>query len=248
MSLALHFTSHCRSLRTWLVSVPQRRMMGTATVEGSAGLISKKPLILLEVDGVIHDRDDYKISWKDKTWVRRPNCWIESRIVYSPTVIDAINRWSEVADIRWLTYWDIRAQTDLSPAVGLKHFELARPKGSDRRVDADNDDFKRRIPKEVTARACGRESDPDRLIIWIDGDLSEWYYHDNKRNVEKEDPDAIEAEKDIYNRPNTVLLSPYEGLSFYQVAFVDEILSNPSLSKDKCVLYPNQSNTRALWT
>ena len=227
------------------MSVPQRRMMGTATVEGSAGLISKKPLILLGVDGVIHGLPECEPTWEDKTDIPRHDSF---PIEYSPTVIDAINRWSEVADIRWLTNWDSRAQTVLTPAVGLKHFELARPAGSDRRDNMNKGDFNMRIPKEVTARVCGRESDPDRLIIWIDDEISDYFYRANKKNIGNGDLDAIEAEKDIYNRPNTVLLSPYEGLSFDQVAFVDEILSNPSLSKDKCVLYPNQSNTRALWT
>jgi hypothetical protein len=110
-----------------------------------------RPLILLDVDGVIGFSGE-TIVWKDaKTFGF-------NGFHYSPTVIAKINYWAEHADIKWLTMWDKRAPTNLAPEVGLKHFELAR----DPYLDWD---------KPYTGYYWAT-MDESRPLIWIDDQLT----------------------------------------------------------------------------
>jgi hypothetical protein len=121
---------------------------------------AQKPLILLDVDGVINfigrpggnalaNNKAANIATSDKRVFR---------IQWSTILIDEINRWSTVAEIRWLTTWDEDARKCLAPVLGINEFPLAR-------------DPLRKLEKWDAAYENVVDS-PDRKLIWIDDDMS----------------------------------------------------------------------------
>lgn len=78
--------------------------------------------MLLDIDGVINtDREHSADFWADVVKVRS-----RSKFCYSPSVIKKINDWSTIAEIKWLTDWNERANTIIAHAVGLELFALGR--------------------------------------------------------------------------------------------------------------------------
>lgn len=119
----------------------------------------------------------------------------------------------------------------LAPELGLKSFDLARKFVYENKIDG----------AIRNATEVGR----DGMIIWVDDDLKAW--KENHDETMKKINNGIERnvcvisetlrkEKGIFNRPNTVLLSPCNGLTKHHLAFVDQILANPGLIRNKVVI------------
>ncbi len=170
----------------------------------------QRPLILLDIDGVINANGRKSKYWKDTKIIEKleaiypGNERKEFRIVYSPSVIEKINSWSSVAEIKWLTTWDDRADRYLAPALGLNRFDVARENESVFKLDA-------------VVQNCAEN--PERLVIWIDDDLTS-FKNDNQFDER--------YKKGVFKRKNTVLVSPVNGLIKEHIDFVDRILRNPA--------------------
>lgn len=105
---------------------------------------SHRPVILLDVDGVINAfhpewkrphtlsndcpmvmvRDD-QAKWADLKADHIQSMRHTILVRWSPHVVQAVNKWSERADIIWVTSWRTAAAKNLAPAVGLKPFAVA---------------------------------------------------------------------------------------------------------------------------
>jgi hypothetical protein len=178
---------------------------------------TKKPVILLDVDGVVHC---FKSIWPDEKKIK-VNCW---NIRYSPTVVDKINSWNKVANVKWLTMWNNEARDHLAPALGLDSFENARLVKNDMTV----------LGKVKSAYSTAANLGDDGIVIWIDDELSDFkqkfsYYLDDKTNTNY---------GDIFQRPNTFLVKPDEGMTPEHLAFVDSILKG---SYDKEIYNPKKT-------
>jgi hypothetical protein len=180
-------------------------------------IFPRKPVLLLDVDGVINLLDvncrgkSKSCGWTDtvETEVRGFD------IQYSPTVIKKINEWNAIAEVRWLTTWDSKAQSMLAPALGLDEFPLGRIEET-------------YTGKTAAAINTAEEVGSDGLVIWIDDDLKKW--------KEGNDGEEMSDRQIIFSRLNTVLLSPRYGLTPDQIKFIDDILADPALTKGKCVV------------
>jgi hypothetical protein len=79
-----------------------------------------------------------------------------------------------MAEIRWLTSWNERAQDSFAPAVGLNYFALAR----------DNTHAQERsfcfpvISKNKAACDCLRQT-PTRRLVWIDDEVDDYARKNN---------------------------------------------------------------------
>lgn len=177
-----------------------------------------KPLILLDIDGVVNAAGRKGRYWKDaKTIPSLEAIYPDGsskkfQITYSPTVVKAINRWSEVAEIKWLTSWDERADTYLGPALGINKLGVGR---------ASEDVFK------LDAVVEWAKSNPGRAIIWIDDQLSSFKGEHEMNPV---------YDEFIFKRKNTVLVSPTNGLIKEHLDFVDKILADRRETKDKRIM------------
>lgn len=122
---------------------------------------SSKPLILLDVDGVI-SKILGGMAWKDEQEARV----CDARVRYSPTVVELLNSFVRdgLAEIRWLTSWGKDAREQLAPAIGLDDFLTAR--------DAAWDPSKDTVAKDI-AVAC-----PNRPVVWIDDEVKFYSMHD----------------------------------------------------------------------
>ncbi len=212
--------------------------LGALTLEDNE--ISKsKPIILLDVDGVINmvGRDKIALQlWPDCVRSNQIKIrWCKAfDVFYSPAMIQRINQWNKVAEIRWLTSWNDAANDSLAPAVGLDQFVFARdPKMS----------------KLDYAVKTAEEVGSDTLVIWIDDELIFWKaeHEEALQHLEKYEIETVEmihtAEKGIFNRKNTVFVSPRTGLTVSQVDLVDKLLSNPELCRD-CVTCELEEGSR----
>lgn len=98
----------------------------------STAALSLKPVIMLDVDGIIGLENSRTPStpaselWQDARSVDQqllPGIWKCRTFVYSPTVISKITAWSAVADIRWLTSW-AESALDLGKLLSLPPFPV----------------------------------------------------------------------------------------------------------------------------
>jgi hypothetical protein len=133
-----------------------------------------KPLWLLDVDGVINAVNVLSDLQGWDRHIREGTCWGDYcdgeatshrafGIIWSPGLIKRITALHESGDveIRWLTTWEDKAQTEIAPLVGLPHFEVAD--GPMHWEDFSPDWWK--LPR---AKAnAGHE----RPLIWTDDDL-----------------------------------------------------------------------------
>jgi hypothetical protein len=192
--------------------------------EEESNKLTKKPVILLDVDGVVNC---FERKWSD---LREIHC-LRWGIRYSPTVVDKINSWNKIANVKWLTTWNNDARDHLAPALGLDSFENAR---------LDEDD-KTESGKIRSAFSTAKNLGDDGIVIWIDDEL---------RNFKKKFSDYVDEDTNtdygsIFQRPNTFLVKPDYGMTPEHVAFVDSIL-NGSYNKrtynpKKTVCFPKES-------
>lgn len=131
----------------------------------------KTPIIWLDVDGVInifrrtlqkskieHLPSDVKeISILHGYGLSRMN-----NILYSPAVIERINKWSTVAEVRFMTSWGDMATYRLSPAIGLIPF----PHNI--------------IGKYKLMENLPPNEDLERPLIWIDDEINCKYSYVSK--------------------------------------------------------------------
>ena len=165
----------------------------------------KKPLILLDVDGVINYLDG-EVRWKDSKTV--PVRHFE--ISYSPTVIAKLNDWTKsgAAEIRWLTTWNANAQQHLAPKLGLRNFALAREVYDDTFVG------------KATAAYDNIKDHPDRPLIWID---------DEVKDIVKV-TEEMKLDLNFRTRNKTLFIKPYdlEGLTAGHLALIDRFIADPT--------------------
>jgi hypothetical protein len=176
---------------------------------------TKKPVILLEVDGVIKCSER---KWRDEKIIR---C-LGRLISYSPTVVDKINSWNKVASVKWLTTWNNDARDHLAPALGLDCFENARLDKYDRSEWG----------KIESANSTAANLGDDGIMIWIDEELGRLRYRYSDYVLEDNTDYGA-----IFRRPNTFLVKPYDGMTPEHVAFVDSILNG---SYDQKIYNPKQ--------
>ena len=227
---------------TCLISFSKFARMGNSITRVSRGMTTnadtlspsnQRPLILLDVDGVIlHSHGDIKTKEDDLKLRERKRIdespfddLTSSGYLYSPTVIQNINQWSTVAEMVWLTSWQESARTSLAPKLGLVDFPFST-------LAILNNNYYLKKPETVMAHIA--ESHPDRLIIWVDDDVG--YF---KENAIEHHPTQVNT---IFTRPNTLLVSPFHGLCPKHVDKINEILAHPELAREKPieVFYPGE--------
>ena len=145
-----------------------------------------QPLILIDVDGVLNALSETD-AWDD---LRTGEAVAKGRpypIRWSPTVVDRVVSWCEVADVRWLTTWGQDANDSLRHLVGLPdlpvagtHDGLAGPPDSAPSdsgasyaavTPAAPDALTGQWWKFDVVRRLVRE-EPSRPMIWLDDDLA----------------------------------------------------------------------------
>ncbi len=82
------------------------------------------PIIWLDVDGVINADPISQLSFIEEFPDCKQQKILNYPIMWSPTVVSCINRWSQIAEIRWLTTWFHQARYILAPIIGLNDFEV----------------------------------------------------------------------------------------------------------------------------
>ena len=145
------------------------------------------PLVLLDVDGVLNavDADPDPRVWPD--W-QRGRAHAGGRawpIAWSPSVVQAVLSWREVADVRWLTTWGSLANGALRELLGLPELPVAGAPGG-AALGSASDGAQGSLaavtaaaPDELTGRwwkfDVVRElvhAEPDRPLVWLDDDLA----------------------------------------------------------------------------
>ena len=143
-----------------------------------------RPLVLLDVDGVLNAVGPADESWPD--WERgrasaggRP--W---PIRWSPSVVAAVREWQDAADVQWLTTWGHDANRGLHELLGLPELPVAgthQDAGDEGSADdadalaavtpAAPDELTGRWWKfDVVRRVLRRQ--PGRRLVWLDDDLA----------------------------------------------------------------------------
>ncbi len=84
---------------------------------------SNLPILWLDVDGVINAVLRSSLFIQEFPDCKRQEI-INYPIMWSPTVVSIINKWSQIAEIRWLTSWHHEARYILAPIIGLNDFEV----------------------------------------------------------------------------------------------------------------------------
>jgi hypothetical protein len=119
-------------------------------------ILNKTPIIWLDVDGVINATSKkFKDEFEDAITISYNLNLKNFLITYSPSVIQAINRWSEVAEIRWLTSWTHEARYGLAPLLELHDFSVAGL-------------YKLQLLK----KECHNQEDLNRPMVWIDDEVA----------------------------------------------------------------------------
>jgi hypothetical protein len=171
-----------------------------------------RPLILLDMDVIIATLTEEHLSvrWPDfKTFCSMEGPYGgECSFSYSQTVVDAINEWSEVADVRWLTNWDVKLREYIAAAMGLKKFKHGRAPHA-------------WMKKVNSAVHFINTSAPDRFIIWIDRENKEY-----TSNVYGTEHEWGKHNRLSFERGNTMLMAPYFGLTREHLALVTSVLAD----------------------
>jgi hypothetical protein len=204
---------------------------------------NKKPLILLDVDGVINyyyaffNKTDNDYSNRKKYNIKNETLHddiiYDKYLYYSPTIVKTINEWSDKAEILWLTSWKESARTRLAPNIGLKDFECS--------ILPERIEKYGRLPKCEAAYMNFLKNDEDRIIIWIDDELGHFKQCFNDGKTYEYINKDIDGKK-IFYRNNTIYVSPFNGLCKEHIESINDILNNPELYIDKCIdiFYPGK--------
>lgn len=166
--------------------------------------------ILLDVDGVINIvHYEYKKSDIDKY-----DCYktidmyagfgnAVCKIRYRTAVCDAIRRWSQYAEILWLTSWVDMARYRLAPLIGLPDFKLAP--------------FRKWFIHEQF-----NFDDELKGLIWIDDELNYMYKNNVKQMQQKCDENNVAS---LF-----VSTTETNGLSDEEIKLIDNFLINQTHS------------------
>ena len=143
-------------------------------------------------------------------------------------MLKSINHWSTLAEMIWLTTWKETAQTYLAPKLGLVDF----PYSPLAVVHPSPFNDEGRPYKYATFRKHCEASHPDRLIIWIDDEVAYFKIEEEAKGVEGT----------MFSRPNTMLVSPFNGLCPHHVEAVNQALAAPESINGKCIelFYPGE--------
>lgn len=143
-----------------------------------------RPLVLLDVDGVLNALQPGE-AWPDWQVGRAVAEGRAFRITWSPSVVARVRRWTEVADVRWLTTWGHDANRSLRHLVDLPELPVAGTyddtEGSPDRLPSGTDAHAEMAPAAPDA-LTGRwwkfdvvrrlvRADPGRPLVWLDDDL-----------------------------------------------------------------------------
>lgn len=213
---------------------------------------STKPVIILDVEGVVdcqHHRGSTGLEYPKQLWDDIKMTRVGDKdIVYSPTVINKINAWGKVAEIKWLPGWGKR--TEELAAIGLDPFPW---------ITADTSTLVH--DKDDAVQCTADTMTDDRLLIWMDKELiplltggeyadsyhSGEFYYVGLPHAHREQP--------MYHRFKSVFIGPWCGLTPYHVELVDQVLADPTEAAGKVIfdlnfsdrdyLAPQGSNTRS---
>ncbi len=148
----------------------------------------RRPLVLLDVDGVLNAVPYFGRSeaWSDWQVGEAAAAGSRFRITWSPSVVDAVLSWREVAEVQWLTTWGRDANASLRHLVGLPelpvagtHDEVVAPPGTGDPEAGTLAALTPAAPDPLTGRWWKFDvvrrlvhDDPDRRLVWIDDDLA----------------------------------------------------------------------------
>jgi hypothetical protein len=184
---------------------------------------NNKPIILLDIDGVLNmlghqllQLPDAKklVGWPEiKTGnvhypLKKP---FNFPFAWAPALIEKLNSWAQnnTAEIRWLTTWDNYAKTNVAPVLGLSEFIVARDPALNL--------------SKLTAATTIATAEPSRPIVWIDDDLTAFFH-----------PNDVNSIKYWGRRGSTFLIQTNYlfGLLPSDIERIDLFLRNPASSQD----------------
>lgn len=151
------------------------------------------PLILQDIDGCIK------------------RLYSKVQPEHNPSIVKQLNEWSRsrTAEVRWMTYWGVRAATEFAPSVGLDTFEHGR----DVYVE---DPYK----EEQVLRWIDRN--PKRKIVWIDDEIRRYLHSFGFR-----EPGNHALVHRMVENPNLLMVQPNgeKGVTDVEIPLVNEFLS-----------------------
>jgi hypothetical protein len=142
-----------------------------------------QPLVLIDVDGVLNALGATD-AWED--W-RAGEAVAEGRsypIRWSPTVVERVAGWCEIADVRWLTTWGHDANASLRHLLELPELPVAGTHGGAGDVGSpDPGGSLASVTPAAPDALTGQwwkfdvvrrlvDQDPSRPILWLDDDLA----------------------------------------------------------------------------
>ena len=149
-----------------------------------ANALPSRPLVLLDVDGVLNAvAGGLSSVWDD--W-RTGVATAEGRnfsITWSPSVVEAVRSWLDLADVHWLTTWGHDANASLRHLLALPELPVAGTydepaEGAPDRDGATHAAVAPAAPDPWTGRWWKFDvvrrlvrADRGRRIVWIDDDL-----------------------------------------------------------------------------
>ena len=143
-----------------------------------------RPLILLDVDGVLNVLDESRSEWAELCSGHAVAEGRTFRITWSPVVVERFVSWiASGVEVRWLTTWGHDANTSLRHLLGLPHLEVAgtydqQSPGAPEAAGASHASVAPAAPDPLTGRWWKYDvvnrlliDEPHRLLVWIDDEL-----------------------------------------------------------------------------
>jgi hypothetical protein len=145
-----------------------------------------RPLVLLDVDGVLNavpgfGRSDVWADWQTGAATAGGRRYL---ITWSPTVLEAVRSWRELADMQWLTTWGHDANASLRHLLGLPELPVAGTwedevaPGAPSPEGGSHADVTPAAPDPLTGRWWKLDvvrrtaaAAPRRRLVWLDDDL-----------------------------------------------------------------------------
>ncbi len=84
-----------------------------------------RPLVLLDVDGVLNALGPADGAWPDWEVGAASALGRDWPIRWSPSVVSAVRSWRDTADVQWLTTWGAEANGSLRQVLGLPELPVA---------------------------------------------------------------------------------------------------------------------------